>query len=104
MIIYIIYKKIKFINGRFVIILGKSLLILYFLQIHWFYFLGSNNRQQTIDEENPQTHVHQLLSHIDKENYRDGVYIFGRNVQDKNNSLKLKSSFSLFLRNKILIC
>ena len=76
---YIIYKKIKFTNGRFVIILGKS--SLYFLQIHWFYFLGSNNRQQTYDEENPE--AHQLLSHIDKENYRDGVYIFGRNVQDK---------------------
>ena len=70
------------------------LFILYFLQIHWFYVLGSNNRQHTNDEENPETH--QLLSYIDKENDRDGVYIFERNVQDKNNSLKLESNFSLF--------
>ena len=73
-----IYQKIKFMNGRFVIILGKSLLlILYFLHVHWFYFLGSNNRQQTNDEENPETH--ELLSYIDKENDRDGVYIIRRN-------------------------
>ena len=33
----IIYKEIKMLNGRVVIILGKSLLlILYFLQVHWF--------------------------------------------------------------------
>ena len=82
---FIYKKKIK---GRVVIILGKSLLlILYFLQVHWFYFLGSNNRQQTIDEENPETH--QLLSNKDKD--RDGVYIFKRNVQDKYYSLKLES-------------
>ena len=94
-----IYLKIKFVNGQFVIILSKSLLLfLYFLHVHCFYFLGSNNRQQTNDEENPERQ--QLLSHIDMKNGRDGLYIFEHNVQDKNNSLKLESSFSLFLRNK----
>ena len=105
---FVIYLKIKFANGQCVIILVKSqLLILYFLHVHWFYFLGSKNRQQTNDEENPERR--QLLSHIDKGNGRDGLYIFERNVQDKNNSLKLESNFSLFLLNKIfnlirLIC
>lgn len=33
----------------------------------------SNNRKQTNDEENPERH--QLLSHRDKENDRDGMYI-----------------------------
>ena len=76
--------------GVFFIILDKSLLlILYFLHIHWFYVLESNNRHQTNDEENPETH--QLLSHRNNENDRDGLYIFERNVQDKYYSLKLVS-------------
>ena len=61
------------------------LVILYFLHGHWFHFLESNNRQQTNDEENPETY--QLLSHTDKENDLDGGYIFERNVKDKHNSL-----------------
>ena len=85
----------KFIIGHFVIILVKLLLfILYFLHVHWFYFLGRNNRQQTNDEEKLETH--QLLSPIDRENDRDGVYLFERNVQYKYNSLKLQSSFLYF--------
>ena len=71
-------------NGRFVIILGKSLLlILYFLHVHWFYFLGSNNRQQTNDEENPETQ--QMLSNKDKENDSHGGYIFGLKYKIKIN-------------------
>lgn len=57
-----------------------------------FIFLGSNNIQQPkSDEENPETH--QLLLQTDKENDHDGLYIFERHVQDKNNSLNLDSSF-----------
>lgn len=89
---FVLYQKIKFINGHFVIILVKSLLlVLYFLHVHWFYFLGSNNRQLTNDEENQERH--KLLSHND----RDGMYIFERNVYNKNNSLKLENSCSLFI-------
>ena len=78
------------------------LVILYFLHVHWFNFLESNNRQQSNDEENPETHL--LLSHIDKENDRDGMYIFERNVKEKHNSLKIESCFSLFLHDQFLIC
>lgn len=88
-IIYI--KNKKFRRAFFLFFFKSLLLILYFLHIHWFYFLGSNNRKQKNDEENPETH--QLLSHIDKENDRDGVYIFERNIQDKNNPLKLERVF-----------
>ena len=75
----------------------------YFLHVHWFYVLESSNRQQTNDEENPETH--QLLSHIDKENDRDGNYLFERNVQYTYYSLKLESMqcFFIFAR-EVLIC
>ena len=59
----------------------------FFRYVHYFYFLGSNNRQQSNDEENPETH--QLLWHRDKENDCVGAYTFERNVQDKNISLQL---------------
>lgn len=48
-----------------------------------FICLGSNNIQQPkSDEENPET----KLLQTDKENDHDGLYIFERHVQDKNNS------------------
>ena len=72
--------------------------MVFFRYVHCFYFLGSNNRQQSNDEEN------QLLWHRDKESDCVGAYTFERNVQDKNISLQLVSSFSLFKCNEILIC
>ena len=46
-------------------------------------FLGSNHRQQTNDEENPETQ--HMLSNKDKENDSDGGYIFGRKYKIKIN-------------------
>ena len=81
---FVIYQKKNLSIGILQLFsLSWFVVFFYFLHVHWFYFLGSNNRQLTNDEENPERH--KLLSHND----RDGMYIFERNLQDKNNSLKL---------------
>ena len=68
-------QKLNLIKKHFVIIcVFVDLVFFYMFVVFFLLFLGSNFNQQTNDEENPETY--QLLLQIDKENDREGVYIY----------------------------